>query len=521
MTQTSARLQPAVTSGRRAGRATSPGVVLAVVLTGQLMAIIDVNIVNVAVPAIHSTLHTTGSGLQLIVAGYTIAYAVLLITGARLGDILGHRRMFLAGIGLFTLASLGCGLAPSAGTLVALRFLQGAGAAAMIPQVLSLIQRTYTAPGPRARAMTMYATIISGGAVLGQVLGGLLVSANLFGSSWRPVFLVNVPVGLAVLACARLLPAQGQRDRQRSLDLPGLAVLTPAVLALVLPLVLGQPLGWPAWGWALLAASVLLFGLLGLVEHRVAGRGGQPILPHSLLGLPGMKAGLGGLFATMAIFGGWLFSLALELQDALGESPLRAGLTFVPCGVAFALVSLNWRRLPARYHEGLAMTGFVLTAAGLLWSGLLIRSGDAPGPWLYVALAVAGGGMAAAFGVLMTRVLSRVPVALAADASGVVVTVNQLGIVVGIATFGTLYLNLAGRLPAAAVSAARAIGGAHGPDAFALSSAHAYLSVSIALAALAMAGVVLALLHVRASRVERAVVQAAPVPAAQGQAAQQ
>ena len=278
MTETTARLQPAVTSGRRAGRAASPGVVLAVVLTGQLMAIIDVNIVNVAVPAIHSTLHTTGSGLQLIVAGYTIAYAVLLITGARLGDILGHRRMFLAGIGLFTLASLGCGLAPSAGTLVALRFLQGAGAAAMIPQVLSLIQRTYTTPGPRARAMTLYATIISGGAVLGQVLGGLLVSANLFGSSWRPVFLVNVPVGLAVLACGRLLPAQGQRDRQRSLDLPGLAVLTPAVLAFVLPLVLGQPLGWPAWGWALLVASVLLFGLLGLrgAPGRRPGRAADP-----------------------------------------------------------------------------------------------------------------------------------------------------------------------------------------------------------------------------------------------------
>ena len=212
MTETTARLQPAVTSGRRAGRATSPAVVLAVVLTGQLMAIIDVNIVNVAVPAIHSSLHTTGSGLQLIVAGYTIAYAVLLITGARLGDILGHRRMFLAGIGLFTLASLGCGLAPSAGTLVALRFLQGAGAAAMIPQVLSLIQRTYTAPGPRARAMTLYATIISGGAVLGQVLGGLLVSANLFGSSWRPVFLVNVPVGLAR---ARLRPAAARAGAAR------------------------------------------------------------------------------------------------------------------------------------------------------------------------------------------------------------------------------------------------------------------------------------------------------------------
>ena len=229
-----------------AGQAVPPGVALAIVLTGQIMAIIDTNIVNVAVPAMHATLGASGAGLQLVVAGYTIAYAVLLVTGARIGDILGHRRVFLAGVALFTLASLGCGLAPNTGSLVALRFVQGIGAAVMIPQVLSLIQRTYTSPGPRARAMSLYATVISGGAVLGQVLGGLLVSADLFGSSWRPVFLVNVPVGLAVLAFGRLLPA-GRFDGIRTLDLPGLAVLTPAVFALVLPLVLGQPLGWPLW----------------------------------------------------------------------------------------------------------------------------------------------------------------------------------------------------------------------------------------------------------------------------------
>jgi MFS family permease len=493
MTDLTERLTPAVAARSRAARVTPPGVVLAIVLTGQLMAVIDVNIVNVAVPAIHASLRASGSGLQLIVVGYTIAYAVLLITGARLGDILGHRRMYLAGIALFTLASLGCGLAPSTGALVALRLIQGAGAAAMIPQVLSLIQRTYTAPGPRARAMGLYATVISGGAVLGQVFGGLLVSADLFGSSWRPVFLVNVPVGLFVLACARLLPA-GRFDGVRSLDLPGLAVLTPAVLAFVLPLVLGQSLGWPAWGWALLAASLVGFALLGTVEHRVGARGGQPILPRALLGLPGMWAGLGGLFASMTVFGGWLFALSLELQDGLGDSPLRAGLTFVPTGVAFALVSLNWRRVPSRYHEHLPIAGFVINGAGLLWSGLLLRSGGDGGVWLYVALGVAGAGMALAFGPLMTRVLSRVPVAIAADASGVVVTVNQLGIVVGIATFGTLYLNLAGRLPSA-------VGRVAGrPDAFVLSSARAYLAVMVALAALAVAGVVLALAHVRAAR---------------------
>jgi MFS family permease len=494
MTELTASARP-VAAGRRGltgrpGRTVPPGVALAIVLTGQIMAIVDTNIVNVAVPAMHATLGASGAGLQLIVAGYTIAYAVLLITGARLGDILGHRRVFLAGVALFTLASLGCGLAPTTGVLVALRFVQGIGAATMIPQVLSLIQRTYTSPAPRARAMSLYATVISGGAVLGQVLGGLLVSADLFGSSWRPVFLVNVPVGLAVLGFGRLLPA-GRFDGVRTLDLPGLAVLTPAVFALVLPLVLGQPLGWPLWGWILLAAAVALFALLGRVEHRVAARGGQPILPRSLLGLPGMIAGLGGLFASMVVFGGWLFGLALELQDGLGESPLRAGLTFVPCGIAFAIVSLNWRRLPARYHERLPMIGFVVNGAGLVWAGLLLHSGGDGGVLLYVALAVSGGGMAGAFGALMGRVLSRVPVSIAADASGVIVTVNQLGIVVGIATFGSLYLNLAGQLPA--VVSARQL------SAFTLSSGHAYLAVSAALAALSVAGAALALTHARAA----------------------
>ena len=189
MTDLNESVRPAV-AGRagpsgRPGRATPPGVALAIVLTGQIMAIIDVNIVNVAVPSMHATLGASGAGLQLVVAGYTIAYAVLLVTGARLGDILGHRRVYLAGVALFTVASLGCGLAPTTGVLIALRFVQGVGAAIMIPQVLSLIQRTYTAPGPRARAMSLYATVISGGAVLGQVLGGVLVSADVFGSSWR------------------------------------------------------------------------------------------------------------------------------------------------------------------------------------------------------------------------------------------------------------------------------------------------------------------------------------------------
>ena len=490
-------------AGRVPGaRGTRPGMVLAIVLTGQLMAVLDATIVNVAVPTMHAGLHASGAGLQLIVAGYTIAYAVLLVTGARLGDILGYRRMFRAGVLLFTLASLGCGLAPSAGLLIGLRFAQGVGAAVMIPQVLSLIQRTYTSPAPRARAMSLYAAVISGGAVLGQVVGGLLISADLFGATWRPIFLVNVPVGIAVLLFGRLLP-DGRGRPGRTLDVPGLLVLTPAVFALVLPLVLGQPLGWPAWGWVLLAASVAGFSLLGYVERRVASRGGQPILPQALLGLPGVRTGIMGLFASLVVFGGWLFGFALQLQDGLGDSALRAGLTFAPAAVAFALVSLNWQRLPARFHAGLAVSGFVVYGLALLALGVLVRSGGTGGGWIYVAAVFSGAGMAASFGPLMTRVLSRVPVAMAADASGVIVTVNQLGIVVGVATFGTLYLNLAGRLPA------------HASSAFTLTSAHAYLATSVALAGLALVGAVLAVAHVRGvARGTAALPAAVAVPAA-------
>lgn len=472
------------TSAGRDARTARPGLVLAIVLTGQLMAVIDNSIVNVAVPSMAVGLHASGALLQLIVAGYTISYAVLLVTGARLGDMLGHRKVFLAGAALFTLASLGCGLAPSAGALVALRFIQGTGAAVMIPQVLSLIQRTFTAPGPRARAMSLYAAVLSGGVVLGQVVGGLLVSADLFGSTWRPIFLVNVPVGLAVLAFGRLLPAADQDRPQRRLDLPGLAVLTPAVFAFVLPLVLGHSLGWPAWGWALLALAVVLAVALGPVERLVHARGGQPILPRSLLAAPGVAAGIGGMFTLMVIFGGWLFALTLHLQDGLGYSPLRSGLTFVPAALAFALVSLQWRRVPAAANHLLIVAGFVLAGGTLLGLGLLLSGGGTGGVATYILAALSGGGMAAGFSPLMTRVVSRVPVAIAADASGVIVTVNQLGIVGGVATFGTLYLNLAGHLHASA-----------------LASAHAYEMSSIALAALAMIGGALAAIHV-SSRAE-------------------
>src|SRR6266567_2298536 len=280
---------------------------------GLVLAVLLASIVNVAAPSIHASLRASGAGLQLVVAGYTITYAVLLVTGARLGDIVGHRRVFLSGLVLFTLASLGCGLAGTAALLIALRFAQGAGAALMIPQVLSLIQRTHAGPA-RARAMSRYSAVLAGGAVVGQLAGGLLISANVFGSSWRPVFLVNVPIGVALLAVGAWALPHGKGEPGRTLDLSGLALLTPAVAAFV------------------------------AAERRVAGAGGTPLIPGRVLRVPGIPVAIAALFTVMTIFSGFFFTLALHLQDGLGYSPLRAGLTFAPAAAGFALVSLNWRR---------------------------------------------------------------------------------------------------------------------------------------------------------------------------------
>ncbi len=486
--------RPAPDRGRSAA-------ILAVVLIGQFMAVLDASVVNVAAPSIHASLHASGAGLQLVIAGYTITYAVLLVSGARVGDLLGHRTVFLAGLAVFTLASLGCGLAGSAAELVGLRLVQGAGAAAIIPQVLSLIQRTFPAGPARGRAMSAYSAVLAVGIVVGQVAGGLLISANLLGTGWRPVFLVNVPVGAALmLAGWRLLPA-GHRDAGRGLDIPGLLLLTPAVLAVVIPLVLGQPEHWPAWGWFCLAGSAVLFAGFGRAERALAARGGAPLVHGRMLRLPGVRLGIAALFAVMTVFGGMFFALALHLQGGLGESPLRAGLTFAPAAAAFAVVSLNWQRLPAAVTPWLPIAGFAGLAGGLVLLALVLRGGGTGGAWTLAVLGLIGACNAAAFSPLMTGVLMRVPLADAADATGVIVTVNQLAIVLGVASFGALYLNLAGPLPAGRAAWFRGL------------SAQAEFRTCLALAGLAVLGGLLA--TARAWVHERPAVRTLPAAAGQ------
>ena len=415
---------------------------LAVLLAGQFMALLDVTIVNVALPTIRQSLHASGAALQLVVSGYTIPYAMLLITSARLGDLRGHRNLFLAGLGSFTMASLACGLAPSTGALVGARFVQGAGAALMIPQIISVIQRRFQGAA-RTRALSLYTAVLATGAVVGQVLGGVLVTVDLLGAAWRPVFLVNVPVGLALIVLVpRLVPAD-HVPGGRSLDLPGLAAASTAVLLVVLPLVLGHEEGWPAWTWVSLAAGVLMAALFVRIERSTAARGGDPLLDLEVFRAPGMTAGLAALTAGMVAYGGFLFSLALHLQLGLGDSPLRAGLTFAPAAAAFGAVGYWWRRLPDAIHHLLPPAGFLIATVAYAGLAVDLHSGTRGGPWLIVLLLAMGVGFGAGFSPLVAQALVHVPPARAADASGVLTTTIQLSQVIGVAAFGGVFLSLA------------------------------------------------------------------------------
>jgi MFS family permease len=436
MTATS---ESAVAVGGAAGRAR--WVMLIVLLCGQFMALLDVTVVNVAMPTIGRSLHATGAELQLVIAGYTVSYAMLLVTGARLGDLVGRRRMFLLGVGGFTLASLTCGLAPDIGVLIAARFVQGAGAAAMMPQIMTVIQLRFSGPA-RARALSAYTAVLSSGFVAGQVVGGVLVTADLFGASWRPVFLVNVPIGIAVLlALPRVMPADVP-GRTRRLDLPGLLVAVPAVCLVVLPLMLGHQENWPAWSLACICLGLALVPVFIFTERWVALRGGQPLLSLSVLRAPGLLPGLATVTLLMVTYGGFLFSFALHLQSGLGDSALRAGLTFAPCALAFGVCGYFWRRLPAGWHPYLTVCGAAVAAAGYALVGLVLGGGGAGGAWLQVFLVAVGGFLAVAFSPLVTQALVRVPLHEAADASGLVTTAMQLSQAVGVAVFGSLFLTL-------------------------------------------------------------------------------
>ncbi|OON80968.1 MFS transporter [Streptomyces tsukubensis] len=415
------------------------------VLLGAALPLIDFFIVNVALPAIGRDLAAGEATLELVVAGYGVAYAVLLVLGGRLGDLLGRRRLFLTGMAAFGVTSLACGLAPTAATLVAARIAQGAAAALMLPQVLATIHATTQGPR-RAKALSLYGATSGLAMVAGQILGGVLVAADVAGTGWRAIFLVNVPVAVVgLLFTSRSVP-ETRSPRPSAVDIPGTLLLALSLVSLLLPLTEGRAAGWPVWTWVVLAVFPVAATVFFRVERRLERAGRAPLVPPSLLELVPLRRGLSLVVPFSIGFGGFMFVMAVALQQGLTMGPVPAGLAMTPLAVTFFAASLAGPRLVRRYGSRVITAGGLIQAVGVTvialtvlgdWSHLGI-AGLAPG------MAVAGLGQGLQLPVLVRVILAEVPADRAGTGSGVMVTTQQSALALGVATLGTLFLALAG-----------------------------------------------------------------------------
>jgi MFS family permease len=413
---------------------------LVALLAGQALASMDAEILVVATPSLRADLRPSDAQLQLIVGMYTLAFGVLVVTGARLGDVLGHRRIFLLGLSMFTVASLAAGLAPTASVLIGAVALQGVAAALMTPQVLSIIQLQF-AGEQRARAIGAYSMVLAAGVAMGLVLGGLLVSAHLLAAAWRPALLLNAPIGALVLLGAHLRLPKAYGEARLRLDPAGAATLAAALLALFAPLTFGREAGWPLWVWPSFAASAVAFATFVRLERRVAARGGDALFDLDVLRLPGVTAAIASVALMMACYAGFLVSLTLHLQEGLGFSARASGLIFAAYASGFAAASLTWTRASATVRNRLPIAGPLLMAAALLAVALIARSGRWPVLLMTPLLLLGGAAHAYAFSPLAARLTTAVRAEQAADLSGLLLTASLVGQVLGVTVFVGVYLS--------------------------------------------------------------------------------
>jgi EmrB/QacA subfamily drug resistance transporter len=433
------------------GQAGYPGRWLAaiVMIVGALMDMIDVTIVNVALPSIRRDLHASATQLEWVVSGYMLAFAAALIIAGNLGDKFGRKRLFLSGAALFGLASLAAGLSGSGAELIAARVVQGAAAAAMAPQVLATF-RVIFARQERGKAFGIYGAMLGFASAIGLVVGGVLTEANLFGWEWRSVFFVNVPVAVAALiAGARYIPETRDPAARRP-NLPGAVLLAGSLVAIVYPLLEGRQLGWPAWVWPLMAAGVAGLVVLGLFEARQSRRsrrsgagvqGVAPLLRAPLFRVPAFAAGMGIQLAFFAGMQGFFLAFALWLQAGEHFSPLKAGLTAVAFSVGSFFAAPVAVPLAQRHGRRILAGGAVLMVAGI--AGVAVAAphvGLNGSPWPIVpGLVVAGAGLALLIIPLVNVVLAAVPAEVAGGASGLFSTAQQLGGALGVALLGTVF----------------------------------------------------------------------------------
>jgi EmrB/QacA subfamily drug resistance transporter len=418
-------------------------IVAAVVLAANLMDVLDSTIVNVAGPAVHRDLGGGADTLQWLSAGYTLAFAVFLITGARLGDIVGRRRMFLIGSAGFTLFSAACAMAPSIEVLIAFRALQGAAGALMIPQGFGLMREVFTDDVELNKAFSMFGPATGVPMLVAPTLAGALVDANLWGIGWRLVFLINVPIGVVTLPLAiRSLPRGAARPEMK-LDMGAVALIGVALVAIIYPLIQGRPEGWPIWCFIMLAVGVaLLCGFVFYERHH----GGDTLIEPSLLTNRNYLGGIAVVLAVFGAFGGLLLCISLYGQLGEGWSPIHAGLTLTPMIVGMVIGMVVSGALVRQLRRHLLHIGIGLIFVGTMAVAIVLTGVHSASSWdLLPGLVLVGAGLGATFGQLFMFILTSVNSDEVGSASGVLEATQQLSTSLGVAVLGTIFFSVLGQ----------------------------------------------------------------------------
>jgi EmrB/QacA subfamily drug resistance transporter len=416
-------------------------IALIVVATAFVMDLLDSTILNVAIPAIQADLGASFASIQWLIAGYLLAFATFLITGGRMGDVFGYKKIFLIGVAGFTLASLLSGLAWSPEVLIFTRILQGASAAMMVPQVMSTMQIMYK-PSERGAVNGLFGALGGLAASLGPVVGGLLIQANLFNLDWRPIFFINVPVGIAAFILAvRYLP-EGRSPHPLRLDIIGTVLVVATLSLLIYPLIQGREHDWPAWTFVMLAAAIPLFLLFIWSQRRKDRKDGSALVQPSLFKVKSFSPGLGINLLFQVAMAGFFLTFGLFTQIGLGFSPIHAALTGLPIsvGITFTMVVFGRSIIPRLGRRSITYGAAVMAVGLTILTSTIFAVGVEVNSWQLVpGLIVAGVGMGFLFGALYAAVLNGVDTKHAGSASGTLNAVQQVGGAVGIAVIGVVF----------------------------------------------------------------------------------
>ncbi|MBK6615741.1 MAG: MFS transporter [Ottowia sp.] len=412
--------------------------VLTVVVAAQFMYVVDIFIVNVAIASMRADLHASTAQIESVIALYQIAYASMVITGGRLGDMHGARRLFLIGLIGFTVTSLACGLAPTASALVLARLAQGLTAALMVPQILGTIHTLFP-DAARSRAFAIFGIAGGLGGVVGFIAGGWLLALNPYDLGWRTIFIVNGPIGAAlVLATLWLMPAERKQERTQ-LDLVSVLVLFAGLTLFVGPLLFGHEFGWPWWSFVVMGLGAVLLAAFPRLEQSVERRGGSPLIEPALLANGAFVRGLIATFCFFLSNISFYFLITLFMQSAMGLSALDAGTVMVPLTLAFIVAT---RRAGGVQTDGVGalVKACAVQALGLAGLAVLVTCLDPLSMFaLMVPLAIFGYGQGLVMAQLFNTVLGSIAHGRAGSASGVLVTAQQVANAIGVAVVGAVY----------------------------------------------------------------------------------